>query len=670
MLKTKTLPGQLDFSSVIDALLRSYSENSCPSKMDTDTAERPKPEKEKENYVDLGIRLMTMARNSLPKYREITDLQEKIFSLDYSSIRSDSWEFKWNRELYYLTRKIAVSAIRPMLRRITGFDCDEIKQLKKLTPFHCWNLFTYDELKANEPDKANILPKKFSVNGLLGHRKGKANDEILYFSMEGMNVEEIFIGSKMETHPERSSSCYFTLYESIKMVDIGMLIALLFVIDTIRECLQTDDFLSSMVYKEYIEHITDNYGGILPEIGENRTLLYMSDSDSLDDHLATLAQAAGYRLIFVSRENENLFDFLKEQYPEKKHEVMHLHNCSKRDLINNIKNIVRRSPDKNGPIIVTEPQLWLHFVLHSEKLEAASIHKLFSYSKYFRTKSKDILFPLFNIFNYYETSYERILCGLFLCESALTNKEIERKRKAEKEQRGTMARSFETKKNIPKSISALMESNILNKRFGFIEFDEMCDKKAIDTISHQILDFVTKYFPKQNLKLTSLRFRRLGNHKASGLYFPYFKCICVDINSPGSFVHEFGHLLDYENGDMSDLMHHLDFKPVYDQYVRLLENECRRNQVLYKQLNSSRKHNISYFTQEREVFARCFEIFIASYVKLDNSLIKDMEKKTFAYPRDEQFIKQVCDYFLTLPCMADIKGSIEPVVKQEKELIA
>lgn len=651
MSKTKSMPGQLDFSAQIEALLRSYSsEDSCPSKMDTDTTEKP----EKESYVDLGIRLMTMARNSLPMYREITDLQEKIFSLDYSSIRSDSWDFKENRELYYLVRKIAVSVIRPMIRKIKGYDCEEIKQLNQLTPFHHWNLFTYDELKANEPEKARILPRKLTVSGILGSRKIKADDEVLYFTMESMSAEEIFVGSKMETHPERSSSCYFTLYEHMKLVDFGMLIALLFVIDTIRERLLADDFKKSVVYKDYIEHIKQNYGGILPDIG-NKTLLYMSDSDSLDNHMATLAQAANCRLIFVSMDNKELFDYLKEQYPEKKHEVIHLHSCPKRDFINNVKNIVRQSPHKDGPIMVTEPQLWIHFVLQAEKLEAPSIHKLFSYSKYFRTKSGHVLFPLFNIFNYYETSYEKILCGLFLCESALTNKEIERKKKAEKEQRGTMARSFETKKNIPKSILALMESSILNKRFGYIEFDEMCDKKAIDTVSHQILDFVTKYFPKQDLKLTSLRFRRLGNWKASGLYFPFFKCICVDINSPGSFVHEFGHLLDYENDSPSDLMRHSEFKPVYDQYVHLLEEECKQDQVLYKKLNSSRKYNLSYYTKEREVFARCFEIFIASYVKLDNSLIKDMAEKTFAYPQDELFIKQVCDYFLAMPCMEAVK---------------
>lgn len=661
MSRKRLIPGQLNFSSEMESLLRSYQENNCQCRMDTDTTQKP----EKETYVDLGIRLMTMAKDSLPKYREIPDLQEKIFSLDFSEILSDSWEFNWHGELYPLTRKIAISVIRPIIRQINGFDCDAIKRLKQLTPHHRWNLYTYEELTANEPDRARTLAEKLSIRGLLGKKKIKTGDEVLYFFMENMDAHEIFVGSKMETHPEMRSNSYFTYESRIKVVDFGMLIALLFVIDTIRDRLQTDDFLSSAVYKDYVANIMKSDTGVLKKI-ENKTFLYMSES--LDDHLASLVQASNCRLISVFSEEKELFAFLKERYPEKEQEIMTLHGYSKYDLINKVKDLVRRSSHKDWPVMVTQSQLWVHFVLNVDKLDSSEIHKLFSYSRFYRAEFLGVILPLFDTFSHCATVYDKVLCGLFSAESSLSNKEIERKRKAEREMQGTMARSFETKKNIPKNILAMMESSILNKRFGYIEFDEMCDIEAIDTVSHQILDFVTRYFPNQDLKLISLRFRRLGKSRASGLYYPFYKCLCIDIHSPGSFVHEFGHMLDYENGNLSDLRHK-EFKPIYDQYVYQLEETCRQEETLYKKLHSSCKYNISYFKKEKEVFARCFEIFIASYVKLDNSLIKDMEKKTFAYPQEKKFVRKVCDYFLNLPCMAGLKESA-PKVKQEKEMIA
>ena len=110
------------------------------------------------------------------------------------------------------------------------------------------------------------------------------------------------------------------------MVDFGMLIALLFVIDTIRDRLQTDDFLSSAVYKDYVANIMKSDTGVLKKI-ENKTFLYMSES--LDDHLASLVQAANCRLISVFSGEKELFAFLKERYPEKEQEIMTLHGYSK-----------------------------------------------------------------------------------------------------------------------------------------------------------------------------------------------------------------------------------------------------------------------------------------------------------------------------------------------------
>ena len=66
-----------------------------------------------------------------------------------------------------------------------------------------------------------------------------------------------------------------------------------------------------------------------------------------------------------------------------------------------------------------------------------------------------------------------------------------------------------------------------------------------------------KEMPKiQNFtKGNSIRFRKLGNHKAIGLYYPLIQCLCVDLRNTTSFIHELGHLIDHcmdDGGQLSE----------------------------------------------------------------------------------------------------------------------
>ena len=140
---------------------------------------------------------------------------------------------------------------------------------------------------------------------------------------------------------------------------------------------------------------------------------------------------------------------------------------------------------------------------------------------------------------------------LFLLSHKISQREV-RLIAEEKEFGISHAKSFETKANIPQHILRLMKDSALNTRFGYVEYDETCDPESIDTVDAQILNFVENFFPEQDLKTVSVRFRRLGNHKAYGLYYPAYRCICVEISHPNSFVHEFGHMLDYLNGSISN----------------------------------------------------------------------------------------------------------------------
>ena len=196
------------------------------------------------------------------------------------------------------------------------------------------------------------------------------------------------------------------------------------------------------------------------------------------------------------------------------------------------------------------------------------------------------------------------------------------------------ARSFETKKGIPKSTLAYMESSGFNKTFGYLELDERCDIAKVEEVRQQFDAFKERFLPKADASLVSLRFKRLGNHKAAGLYYPTLKCLCVDINNPGSFVHEFGHMLDYTSGELSL---RADFAPALVRYRGIISES--------KALKERKgKYSLDYFTEVHEVFARCFEMYFTEVQGLSCDLVKDAHGPE--YPReDRELMGYIKTYF-------------------------
>lgn len=212
---------------------------------------------------------------------------------------------------------------------------------------------------------------------------------------------------------------------------------------------------------------------------------------------------------------------------------------------------------------------------------------------------------------------------------------------------GEHARSFENKKqSVQKYIRAAKESE-LNKRFGFIEFDNDVDLDKVSVVAQQIMAFVDGYLNKLDLGGVALRFRKLGNHKASGLYYPGHRCICVDIHSPSSFVHELGHCIDHiTSDDTTPLSESSDFYQLWKKYCYLLDRSYYElTSDAKKLLSGASKYNMSYYKIKTEAFARCFEIYVVRMLGFDNSICKQQESSAFAYPDDESFNAMVKEYF-------------------------
>lgn len=208
------------------------------------------------------------------------------------------------------------------------------------------------------------------------------------------------------------------------------------------------------------------------------------------------------------------------------------------------------------------------------------------------------------------------------------------------------AKSFETKKNIPDKIKAAMKNNGFLESFSFIELDELIDIEKFYLIENEFLSM--KEFSNLGDYLVSnseLRFKRLGQHKAAGLYYPEQKCICIDINNPQSFMHEVAHHIDYTKAQ-KELSNQTDFRMVSIMYKKALEETLKKEDNIRIANHFKRKR--SYFYTPTEIFARCFEIYLVEIKNVKSSLLpnKSHFNLTNGYPElNELLLSRIRDYF-------------------------
>ena len=204
------------------------------------------------------------------------------------------------------------------------------------------------------------------------------------------------------------------------------------------------------------------------------------------------------------------------------------------------------------------------------------------------------------------------------------------------------ARSFETKHNIPLKVQKAMAESQFNNYFGYVEYDEDVDLSLMEQIYKEFAS-VAEFIGLKKHDDVSLRFRKLGNHKATGLYYFMLKCLCVDVRCPSSFAHEMMHMLDYEHGKVS---RSYGFQKTLELYRSSLEAELDKDPVLRKILEGKGKFNKEYYLKSSECFARCGEIYLVRICGIDNSIVKpDEQTSGFAYPRNKELEESIKEYF-------------------------
>lgn len=212
-----------------------------------------------------------------------------------------------------------------------------------------------------------------------------------------------------------------------------------------------------------------------------------------------------------------------------------------------------------------------------------------------------------------------------------------------KQLNGFVARAYTTKRNIPKQILSAMKTSSLNDYFGFVEFDEDVDLNLVNAISEEFIKLNRNYFCNIRTNDVTFRIRKLGRHKAYGLYYPTLHTLVVDLRNPDAFVHEYFHMLDDMCGEPSLKA---NFFKIIERYRNLVTHFVKKERDNGKQLLSlNGKYRLDYYLQKDEIFARCGEIHLFRNLNVESSLLKHKDTLSFAYPNDEVLNQLIYDYY-------------------------
>ena len=149
-----------------------------------------------------------------------------------------------------------------------------------------------------------------------------------------------------------------------------------------------------------------------------------------------------------------------------------------------------------------------------------------------------------------------------------------------------------------------------------------------------------------------LKLRKLGKHKATGLYAPFLNILAVDVRNTESFIHEYGHYLDYKHGGKENYSLRDDFEHIITSYSNNFKiiSKKKEDDLLTRLMKASKESIPSvvsleekrlsselellkqtekmfdYFTTPTEIFARGFELWVFETITSNSSLLKNREE--------------------------------------------
>ena len=613
-----------------------------------------------EEYLQKGEYLTTLAKERFERVMKnytYSEIEEKIFSLPSPSS-------------YTFEKELIKGVVRPLLRAIKTFDeTDEnYVLLKSLVDV---------EIDIFQPTSMNPL----AVWGL--RHKDKRTENVIGLTIKeaGWSDKTIY-GYKGIAHAHSTYNRYYNDDYSI-MCDVGEVLAFLILLRMFHTAMD-DESLRPRIMEKWDER--NHYSFDLPYSPEDAKNGPPSvSSKDIQEYFLGLKDKLNEPIVvhplIYKRPKEVVLNYFSD--------VTDIPRESIGVLDVNIKEMKRRN--KVAERDSGYRRTWRHY-LPGDELEIALLfhsrfhawdhgvgylgyNDLIRYNdKYEPIDDEKYIPPSWGI-PYMDSRYRVVWYSALDALWEKAGQAVKTARHYRELKKSSRAKVWMTKKHIPKKVMEEMQKSAFNDYFGYVEFDETVDAEKARIIADEFIAFRESYLNSFDTSKVSLRFRRLGNHKALGLYFPNINCLCVDVSSPSSFIHEYGHCIDFTCGENGALSDRGDFYPVYSRYRRvLLDNlENPENKDIRKQLQGKGKYNIHYYLLNTEAFARCFEIYCTRVLEIKNSICKQEEKMHFAYPEDELLLKLITEYFDVL-CASLNKGEAtqrEDVVESfEAELAA
>lgn len=202
-------------------------------------------------------------------------------------------------------------------------------------------------------------------------------------------------------------------------------------------------------------------------------------------------------------------------------------------------------------------------------------------------------------------------------DSQLEGKNFIAQKKYIKEHSGKVAGVFDQKKDTDEVRKDMMKNSSLNKHFSNVELDNDVDPSELADFEKAYEEVKDKLPPIPKGKEPGIFIKKLGKHRASGL-FSFSNNIAVDVNHSGSFVHEFGHFTDLVANNNSSLGK--DFRGIKEEYVKNL-----------KIPNGEPESRQEYLSTNTEVYARFFECYADERLGINNRLLDKDNLNNYDY---------------------------------------
>lgn len=156
-------------------------------------------------------------------------------------------------------------------------------------------------------------------------------------------------------------------------------------------------------------------------------------------------------------------------------------------------------------------------------------------------------------------------------------------------------------------------------------------------------EYIYNKLPQPNVQ-AELRFRNLNGD--SGVYYDSFNTIVIDREHFSSFIHEYGHYVDYKHGK-ERYSSTKDFSHIVSNYKEAYANKLQKEGFLTQCFYKRKK---DYYVSEVEVFARAFELWVSNTIISDTPLLQTKEdyKNEFCYKIFGSFMEEVIYYFNNL----------------------